>query len=240
MLVTVYCNTYQRCPYPLEELVYCFLAQDYPKKELIIANDDPDLKIEFKHPDVTIINHKSRFSVLFDKSVDNRKYGTGELMVEWGDDDLYAPWALSSSVRFWKESDKPIVAFPLYYKSTHPSKFELKTSPMQSTYILERDAWKMFIGDYVSETLVELRPYELAGRNEKKLYTYFKIRKLYGQSKMTEDDISFLWRISRIHKWGRENWKANDKSKFKDIERDPEVCVLEPKMKYSFEKFGYI
>ena len=232
MKVTVYCNTYQRCPYPLEELVYCFLAQDYPKKELVIANDDPDVVIEFDHPDVTVLNYKTRYPVLFDKTINSRRDGTGELMVEWDDDDLYAPWALSSAVRFWKESDKPFVAFPMFYKTTKPGEIQLKKSPTQSTYVLSRDAWEEFNAEYEREDAVGLRLYDLAARNEKKLLTFFKQRKQYSHAKMAEDDIFFLWRISNKK---HINWKARPKGNV----LDPKVCVLEPKMKYSFEKFGY-
>jgi glycosyltransferase involved in cell wall biosynthesis len=91
-LISCLCITYAR-PYLLKELLYFFLAQDYPNKELIIVNDQKEITYTCNEPNVHVFNYKERFGSVGEKrnfakafAHPNSKY------VFWlDDDDLYYP-----------------------------------------------------------------------------------------------------------------------------------------------------
>jgi glycosyltransferase involved in cell wall biosynthesis len=80
----------------LEECINSFLLQNYTKGEMVVVNDDPNVKYQFNHPNVRIINLNKRFYTVIEKL----KYGFGECKFEYvyrlDDDDLLAPNALTS------------------------------------------------------------------------------------------------------------------------------------------------
>lgn len=98
-LVSCLCLTYAR-PQLLREAIWCFLQQDYPRKELIIVNDHCEpISLDREYPEIHLHNRSERFANLGQKrnfSVDASK---GEILLVWDDDDLYLPWRISSTVK---------------------------------------------------------------------------------------------------------------------------------------------
>jgi len=87
--------TYGRYKF-LTEAVSCFLAQDYPEKELIILNNHP-VPIVCEYSNVLVLN-EPYYETLGDCR--NRLIGAarGEFIRTWDDDDLYLPFAISQGV----------------------------------------------------------------------------------------------------------------------------------------------
>ena len=231
--VSCICSTYKRTPFPLEELLYCFLAQDYPVKELIIANDDPSMTIEFEHPDVTIINYDKRFSFVHEKEDDAKRHSKHKLIMLWDDDDIFAPWAISTAVKYYKQGSKGYIALAPYFKSS-PVKNVLVPSTIPGFAIMTKELWERFAST-VEYPVSYLKPYHEAIVRDKMMLTMFKQWKEYGQGKLTEDEVCYAWRPSKNWKWGQGGWL----NKSKHVEGDKTVCILEPKLKYKFEPFGY-
>lgn len=93
-------NTYGRHPRLLEECVESFLRQDYEgDKRLIIFNDCKLQRYEFNHPDVEIVNLGDRIGSIGEKFNLAVKYGDGDILMMWDDDDVSLPWRISTTVR---------------------------------------------------------------------------------------------------------------------------------------------
>lgn len=97
------------------ESVGMFLAQDYPHKELIILNDCPDQTYVSSHPDVKVVNARSRFPSLGEKRNEAIRMATGQLIAVWDDDDIYLPWRLSLSVAQMRHHDTPLFIPDCYW-----------------------------------------------------------------------------------------------------------------------------
>jgi len=87
-LASCVCVTFNR-PKLLEELLFCFLQQDYENKELIILNDQPDVKYVYNDPRVKIYNLSNRFPSLGAKREYSKKLTSGEYIFITDDDDIY-------------------------------------------------------------------------------------------------------------------------------------------------------
>jgi glycosyltransferase involved in cell wall biosynthesis len=107
-LISCIMPTYGRPEYVNESLAM-FLAQDYPRKELIILNDCADQQFEGDFPDVRIVNQNSRFASLGEKRNTCIQLAKGSVIAIWDDDDVYLPWRLSFS---WSEMDR--LGIPFY------------------------------------------------------------------------------------------------------------------------------
>jgi glycosyltransferase involved in cell wall biosynthesis len=95
-LISCIMPTYGRPEY-VNESVAMFLAQDYPRKELIILNDCAGQQFEGDFPDVHIVNQNSRFASLGEKRNTCIQLAKGSVIAVWDDDDVYLPWRLSFS-----------------------------------------------------------------------------------------------------------------------------------------------
>jgi glycosyltransferase involved in cell wall biosynthesis len=95
--VTCLTATYGRLSH-LREAVSCFLAQDYPNKNLVILNNNP-VPISCDLPGVKVIN-ESGFQTL--GMCRNRliKEITGEYVNTWDDDDWWLSWHLSQAIEY--------------------------------------------------------------------------------------------------------------------------------------------
>jgi len=120
-LVSCIMPTYGR-PDFVGEAIAMFLAQDYPRKELIILNDCAGQVLEFSHPEVVIINEEQRYPTLGQKRNAAISRSKGELLAVWDDDDVYLPWRLSFSVgemeRYGSEFYRP-TEFWAYWGEEH-------------------------------------------------------------------------------------------------------------------------
>jgi len=94
-LVSCLTATYGRYS-ALTEAISCFLAQDYPNKELIVLNNHPK-RLICELPQVRIHN-ESGWPTLGDCRDYLLTLAHGELIRTWDDDDLYLPWAISQGV----------------------------------------------------------------------------------------------------------------------------------------------
>ncbi len=99
MKITAICVTYLR-PHMLGQLIGCFHAQEYPAhwKELIILDDAGQYDSVFGD-NWRLLSLPSRFRTLGEKR--NAAIGLvrpdTEAIAVWDDDDLYLPWALSTT-----------------------------------------------------------------------------------------------------------------------------------------------
>ena len=100
--ISCFCSAYGKI-HCLPELIYSFLNQDYDgNKELVILNDLDKQHIIFDHPEVTIINSKTRISPLGRKFNTNISYCKYDIVAVMEIDDIYLPNHLSYAVTHMK------------------------------------------------------------------------------------------------------------------------------------------
>ncbi len=81
---------------PLEEAIYSFLQQDYQgPKELVILNDNPELHLEFDHPEIRIVNLSEQFRLPSQKRNAAFALSSYDLLFVWDDDGIYLPHCIS-------------------------------------------------------------------------------------------------------------------------------------------------
>ena len=119
-LVTALCPTYGRFS-RLREALACFLAQDYPNKQLIILNDAPERIVNGSEQSVvssgclltthysplTVVNRPDPFNNLGEKRQWLLEHADSPLCAHWDDDDLYLPWHLSICVEALLKRPEP-------------------------------------------------------------------------------------------------------------------------------------
>lgn len=100
-LPLIACRTATFCrPESLNEAVESFLRQDYPgPKQMVILNDVPSMQYESRHPEVIIENAPARFPTLGDKMNHLISGIDADIVVNWPDDDIVLPNALSTIVK---------------------------------------------------------------------------------------------------------------------------------------------
>lgn len=97
-MVSGQCITYGRTSL-LDEAVESFLRQDYPgKKELVIVNDHV-MKIEFSHPEVRVVNVRTRFPTVGEKRNYCCALCKGSVIFPWDDDDISLSHRISYSLQ---------------------------------------------------------------------------------------------------------------------------------------------
>lgn len=103
--VSCQCITYGR-PHLLNEAVESFLRQDYPgEKELIIVNDQPEVKIISNIENVKVYNLDKRVDTIGEKRNICVSYCSGEIIFPWDDDDISLPWRISFSISSMKNKN---------------------------------------------------------------------------------------------------------------------------------------
>jgi hypothetical protein len=130
--VSCFCSVYGKV-HCLPELIYSFLNQDYKgEKELVILNDLSEQNIIFDHPEVRVINSKTRISPLgrkFNVNISHCKYDIISVMEV---DDIYLPNHLSYAISHmkdgiyhcgnawvWTGKDIPLHHTGNYFHATH-------------------------------------------------------------------------------------------------------------------------
>jgi hypothetical protein len=102
-MLTAKCLTYGRVE-SLEESLYSFLIQEYNgPKEMVIINDYPEQTLIYNHPNVKIINLPYTFEFLGDKENFATEQCSGDIIMQWDDDDLALPNHLSNVKKFFKK-----------------------------------------------------------------------------------------------------------------------------------------
>ena len=146
--VSIRCATYGR-PQFLNELVESFLRQDYKgKKELLILNDMPQVKYEFQHPEVRIVNESKRYGSLGEKHNAGVRMMKYDLTMQWDDDDIMLPWAISTAVE--KIGSKPYFMLGGYWRVFVRKVPEIKFMPTQiaPNAIYTKELWHE-VGEFV-------------------------------------------------------------------------------------------
>lgn len=80
----------------LSEALEMFLQQDYPCKELVIANDDPARMLHCDIAHVRVLNYRYPFRSLGEKRNALVLRSRGIILANWDDRGLYLPWHLTS------------------------------------------------------------------------------------------------------------------------------------------------
>ena len=96
-LISCIMPTYGRPDY-VNEAIAMFLAQDYPRKELVILNDCPGQRFACDQPGIHVFNADERYSTLGEKRNAAIELAQGDIIAVWDDDDIYLPWRLSFSL----------------------------------------------------------------------------------------------------------------------------------------------
>jgi len=233
--VTCFCPTYLRSPYPLEEALWCFLQQDYEgPKELFISNDDPDIELVFDHPEVTIRNHPRRFKTVYDKINTDRNDTKYELIMNWADDDLFAPWAVRTALSHWEKNENPFICFRPHFKM-HRNGYAYMQDIVPGLSMVTKSCWQECGGypvDMMSDTTQQIG-------NDRLVIHTAKLMKMFGQQTLPDDEIYYCWRFSKNFKWKRRSWSHKDKEKFRVKDRTPKVINLKPKLSTDFAPFGF-
>jgi glycosyltransferase involved in cell wall biosynthesis len=99
-MISVLTITYKR-HHLLEEAVQSFLKQGpaLAFSEMVIINDNPEMKYTFDHPRVRVINTDERFPSIASKLEWGYKQCESDYIYRLDDDDLLAPWALANVMR---------------------------------------------------------------------------------------------------------------------------------------------
>lgn len=111
--ISAVCCTYRRFTC-VERVINCFLAQDYPNKELIVYNTDN----EFPYMDIiddriTFINcatdleTKEPYTNVGAIRRDALRFAKGDYVVTWDDDDIFLPWFMRQAMDRIKETGLP-------------------------------------------------------------------------------------------------------------------------------------
>lgn len=202
--VSCRCLTYKRLEF-LDEVVHYFLNQDYSgEKEMIILNDDPEVKIIFDHPEVKVFNWNFRFDNIIKKLNAGMELCKNKIIFPWADDDIYEPWAIS--VMAEKMHSKPFMTWQPYYKHRGHN-INLIGRPEYPMYAISRKFWK------------EIRPIP---EDKKGLYYVVKRAKelgIYECAVLSQKEIFYHWRPGlTIERY---------KNKF-DLAKQPEIYHLDP------------
>lgn len=108
-LITCITPTYGRFPY-LCEMVWCWANQTYQNKELIIVNDQANLKITCDIPGVKVFNFNERFVGLGAKRnfAIAQAHPSSQFICPWDDDDLFFPEHIEFLVSLFAEADQSL------------------------------------------------------------------------------------------------------------------------------------
>lgn len=187
------CITYGRVD-TLEEALYSFLIQDYPKDkcELVIVNDYPEQKLVYDHPQVTIYNLDSTFPLIGEKENYAIERCKGELIAVWDDDDVAMSNHLQNIAKHW-QADTNIIHWETGVFYNEPSITAIRGIG-NSGIVYSKDVWEK----------IGKSPLENAG-GDMTLVT--KIHRLGGvvNAKMPEEEASwfYMWGGRGYHQSGQ-------------------------------------
>ncbi len=232
--ISARCVTFQRKNL-LEQALYCYLQQDYRgPKELLILNDDPDIEFIFEHPEVRIINNPYRYDSVYNKINDAVKFCKYEYVMPWPDDDLFAPWAISTALKYAKRSDKPYVELAPYWKGSEKretfdgKKYLFNAAYLPGIHVVTREYW-INSGGHPQEA-IDNQGNRITG-NKSDVFMNRNAKKSgnYSQARLKLNEIYYLWRASKGQSWGRENWKRSPQEKYiPNPKRIPQKVELKP------------
>ena len=112
--ISAVCCTYGRFKC-VERVMNCFLAQDYPNKELIIYNTDTSSPYDVAQSifNITIVNCQNDsitqqpYTNVGAIRRDALMFATGDYVVTWDDDDIFLPHFMSQAINRMAETGLP-------------------------------------------------------------------------------------------------------------------------------------
>jgi glycosyltransferase involved in cell wall biosynthesis len=159
----------------LRQAISCFLEQDYPKKELIILNNN-SIPLYCDLPNIKIYN-EPKYSTLGKCRKRLLEISGGEFIKVWDDDDLYLPWSLTQCVENVMLTNKK-----LFWKPTRSWYWENKKS------IILTSNW--FEASYiVHKSILQKYGFKDSGGDENLSWCDDGIQKKEGGIVTTEMDI---------------------------------------------------
>lgn len=146
--ISAKCITYGRLEW-LEESLHSFLLQegDYDA-EIIIVNDYPLQKFEFSHPKVKIYNLDTTFTTIGEKENFAMSKCSGDVIIQWDDDDLALKNHLHNINTFFRE-DSSVLRWTNGVFYNHPNITAI-TALGNSGYVFSREAYNK-VGGYPIE-----------------------------------------------------------------------------------------
>ena len=222
MFVSWRCSTYGREEF-VPEIIEMFFTQDYKgKSELVILNDDPDIKYVFDHPDVRIYNWNQRFVNLRKKQNVCVGLCKGEVFIPIADDDLYAPWTTRTCAG--AIGNDPLVAFSGFWKHSKNKDLHRRRECVAGLYACRTDFFKEFGGyqEWCQSSLAK-GEYKLAAEN---FVQRVREAGYYKERKLVNTEIFFTWRrgFADHSMWNITPKTQPDKYVVKD--RDPKIIRL--------------
>ena len=136
--ITILCPTYGR-PRRLEELLSCFLRQDYGNCSLHVWNDHPEQVLRFIHDRVTIENIRPRFTSYGAKRQFMLEACRPGLVAFWDDDDIYLPNHLSYSIGHHAHYKTQCSKHLFHWVDGGHSKYRITAAGWCNTLLADRD-----------------------------------------------------------------------------------------------------
>jgi len=103
MKVLTICPTYGRLPF-LGRMVASFLMQTHTNSDLVIINDDPNVRVIFDHERVTVINMSKKHMLDVKRNIGAIMGLNYDLIMPLDDDDIFLPEQIEYHVRMFKEN----------------------------------------------------------------------------------------------------------------------------------------
>jgi len=211
------CITYGR-EWSLPNLVKQFQAQDYKgKKELVILNDDPDVRYISDHPEIKIYNWDYRFENIREKHNICKGLCDGEILIPVDDDDLYKPWTTTMFVNEIGES--PFVACNGFWKDS-----QWHQSTVAGLYACTAEFFKQ-MGGY-AKWMVQYRKwepeYDWVVHPQDFLLRVKDLDKCYKEFKVDAKTAFYTW----TRTGDRSGWDTNNLDKYINKERTPKTIKI--------------
>jgi len=224
----------------LEEAMYCFLKQDYAgKKELVVFNDHPNIKFFYNHPEIRVINsdkcymstyrnlHELKWKILAATALCEN-----DIVMPLGDDDMLAPWAMSTAVRCLSDS--------LYVDIIPCIKIEkLCYGVVHAVCAYRKTLWernKEYCSDNnwygVDETWLRCSV-KGVDRKQGKGPPYKKVT-------IKDDEAYYWWRPSGKNYWGKTEGRVPQPKKYREIELQPSLRLPPKQGAWIYKKWGYL
>jgi len=226
-MISWMCMTYDRKEL-LPGVVRMSLEKDYKgAKEFVIINDNPDINFLCDHPEVKIHNLDKRFNNIRTKYNAGVSLCSGEIYYAVADDDLYAPWSISTMEKGMRDSYgyKDFLAINGFWKQTHPHEPVWIQETVGDIFICKVDFfWEM--GGYdewsqkpvrssVTRKVTNVAPANFIPRVKQTPH--------YEELVLDKENGFFTWVRGADHTM----WLEDDPKKYIVKERNPEVIKIE-------------
>jgi len=184
------CYTYNRLSL-LRGSVKMFVDQVYGgKKELVILNDDPKVKVVCDHDEVVVFNWERRFKNIREKVAKTIELCTGEVIIHWPDDDLFKPWTISTYIKALDDTD---FCAPAGFYKEGGGTLQFIGAAIAGMHAIRKEAWDRIGGAplYDPKSLkvgIKRRAADTA------FYQKLKDLGMYREHILKKEEVFFTWR----------------------------------------------